>query len=219
MQFHADLLQRAVVDSTSLPWMASPSAGVERRLLERDGGEVARATSVVRYQPGARFAAHDHDGGEEIFVLQGELCDELGRYTAGTWIKNPVGSRHAPCTETGCLLLVKLRHLDPADQVRQVIDTRQGEWGPGRAAGVDGLTLDRFGDTLTGLVRFSPGARSTFHSHPGGEELFVLEGSFADEHGHYPTGTWVRSPHGSSHLPYSEEGCLLFSKTGHLPRA
>jgi hypothetical protein len=62
---------RAVVDSTALPWHASPCAQVQRRLLERDGGEVARATSVVRYAPGARFDAHLHELGEEILVLEG----------------------------------------------------------------------------------------------------------------------------------------------------
>lgn len=217
MQLNADLLQRAVVDSTARPWMPSPAAGIQRRHLERDGEEVARVTSVVRYLPGSRFGVHMHGLGEEIFVLDGELCDEYGSYPAGTWIKNPAGSSHAPYTESGCLLLVKLRHLQPDDQERQVVNWHDCTWQPGRAPGVDGLVLSRYGNTQTGLVRFAPGASSTRHSHAGGEEVFVLEGSYQDEYGHYGTHTWVRSPHGSSHLPSSPEGCLLFIKTGHLP--
>ena len=60
------------------------------------------------------------------------------------------------------------------------------------------------------------GARFRNHSHPGGEELFVLSGSLSDEHGDYPEGTWLRNPPGSEHSPYSEEGCLVFLKSGHL---
>ena len=118
LQLNADSSQRCVVDSDSLPWQASPSPQVHRRLLERIGGEVARATSVVRYAAGARFDAHSHDLGEEILVLEGTLSDESGVYGPGTYLKNPPGSAHAPFSEGGCTLFVKLRHLDPQDQAR-----------------------------------------------------------------------------------------------------
>ena len=217
MQLHADLSERVVVDSGSLAWVPSPCPGIDRRLLERDGAELARATSVVRYQPGAAFTGHAHAQGEEIFVLEGELCDEHGRYPAGTWLKNPPGSTHTPYAEQGCVLLVKLRQLAAEDRIREVVDSHTGTWTPGRAPGVDGLRLGAFGGCQTGLVRFAPGARSTRHLHAGGEEIFVLSGSYSDEHGYYGQGTWIRSPDGSGHLPFSEEGCLLFIKTGHLP--
>jgi len=64
MDLHADLNQRAVLDTTAVPWAPSPMAGVERRMLDRRGGEVARATSIVRYAAGSRFARHNHGGGE-----------------------------------------------------------------------------------------------------------------------------------------------------------
>ncbi len=66
MLLNADLSERVVMDSHALAWQPSPSPLVQRRLLERDGAEVARATSIVRYAPGASFAAHWHDLGEEI---------------------------------------------------------------------------------------------------------------------------------------------------------
>ena len=62
MLINADLSARAVIDTGALPWVPSPLAGVERKMLERDGGEVARATSVVRYAAGSAFDAHDHGG-------------------------------------------------------------------------------------------------------------------------------------------------------------
>ena len=37
MDLHADLHQRAVLDTTALPWAPSPMAGVERRMLDRRG--------------------------------------------------------------------------------------------------------------------------------------------------------------------------------------
>src|ERR1700690_103855 len=65
MLIHADLTERAVVETSAVPWVKSPLPGVERKMLERDGGEVARATSVVRYAAGSEFTAHVHVGGEE----------------------------------------------------------------------------------------------------------------------------------------------------------
>ena len=55
MKLHADLSQRVVVESESLDWVDSPMVGVQRRMLERDGEEVARATSIVRYAPDSHF--------------------------------------------------------------------------------------------------------------------------------------------------------------------
>ena len=56
------------------------------------------------------------------------------------------------------------------------------------------------------------------HRHWGGEEILVIDGCFYDEHGMYPQGTWIRSPHLSSHKPWTQkEGALIYVKTGHLP--
>ncbi len=213
---HADLGQRTVVDSDALPWHPSPLAGVERRLLERDGGEVARATSLVRYAAGSRFAPHHHGGGEEFLVLQGIFSDEHGDYGPGTYVRNPVGSTHAPFSTPGCTILVKLRQMDHADQTRVVIDTRQSPFVPGLVAGLTVLPLHGFGTEQVALVRWQPGTRFPLHSHPGGEEIFVLEGVFEDDQGAYPAGTWLRNPPGSHHGPFSHSGCLIWVKTGHL---
>ena len=215
-RLHADLTQRAVVNSAALPWHKSPCARVERRMLERDGDEVARATSVVRYAPGARFDAHTHELGEEILVLDGTLSDEAGRYGPGTYLKNPPGSAHAPYSADGCLLFVKLRHLDPADTERCVIDTRTATWYQGMVPGLTVLPLSAFGTQHTALVRWAPDTFFNPHRHFGGEEIFVVEGVFSDEHGDYPAGHWLRSPHLSQHQPFSREGCLILVKTGHL---
>lgn len=217
MELHADLGQRAVLDTHSVPWQPSPMAGVERRPLDRHGGEVARATSIVRYAPGSRFARHTHGGGEEILVLEGTFSDETGDFPTGTYLRNPVGSSHAPFSAEGCTILVKLQQMHPADQQRLVIDTRRASWVPGLVPGLTVLPLHAFGSEHVALVRWAPGTVFQPHGHPGGEEIVVLAGVFQDEHGRYPSGSWLRNPPGSSHRPWSEAGCTIWVKTGHLP--
>jgi anti-sigma factor ChrR (cupin superfamily) len=218
MLIHADLSQRATVQHADLPWVDSPVAGIQRRMLERDGGEVARVTSVVKYAPGSQFPSHHHGLGEEIFVLQGELTDEQGSYGPGTYIKNPAGSSHAPGSVVGCTLFVKLRHLLPQDSERVVVDTAHAAWYPGMVPGLTVMPLSAFETEHTALVRWAPGTRFNPHRHFGGEEILVLDGVFEDEHGRYPAGSWLRSPHLSQHQPFSIEGCTILVKTGHLLR-
>lgn len=218
MQLNANLAQRVVVHHPSLPWMASPAPGIHRRLIERDGEEVARATSVVRYEAGSQFPCHNHDLGEEIFVLEGTLTDEHGSYGPGTYLKNPTGTSHAPGSIDGCTLFVKLRHLAPHDTQQVVIDTTQAPWYPGLVPGLTVMPLSAFETEHTALVRWAPGTFFNPHRHHGGEEILVVDGVFEDEHGRYPAGTWVRSPHLSQHQPFSVEGCTILVKTGHLLR-
>ena len=127
MQINTDLSQKLALNCGELPWLASPQKGVERVMLERDGDEVARATSLVRYAPKSSFSRHQHDLGEEFLVLEGEFQDEHGQYPAGTYVKNPPGSSHTPFTDTGCTLFVKLRYLDPLDVERVVINTHSSD--------------------------------------------------------------------------------------------
>ena len=216
MQIHADLTQRAVVHSEALPWVDSPMPGVQRRMLERDGEEVARATSVVRYAPGSYFSAHTHGGGEEFMVLDGVFSDEHGDFGPGTYVRNPVGSSHRPYSQDGATILVKLWQMDPADQTQVTLNTNQAHWSPGLVDGLTVLPLHTYGTENVALVRWAPGTYFPTHRHWGGEEIFVLAGTFADDHGMYPQGSWLRSPHGSIHTPYSKAGCVIYVKTGHL---
>lgn len=211
-----DITQRYVIDSHTLPWQPSPSPLVHRRLLERNGGEVARATSIVRYDAGAKFDHHPHELGEQILVLEGTLSDEHGDYPAGTYLQNPPGSGHAPFSTDGCTLFVKLRYLDPADTERVVINTRTAQWHQGLVPGLKVLPLSAFGTRNTAMVRWAPKTYFNPHRHDGGEEILVVEGVFSDEHGNYLAGSWLRSPHLSQHQPFSVEGCLIMVTTGHL---
>ncbi|HEY9648859.1 MAG TPA: cupin domain-containing protein [Chroococcidiopsis sp.] len=217
MKLHADLSQRVVISSADLPWVDSPMPGVQRRMLERDGEEVARATSIVRYAPGSYFSPHTHGGGEEFFVLEGVFSDEHGDYPAGSYVRNPVGSTHTPSSREGCTILVKLWQMHPQDQQRVAIDTTQSAWYPGLVEGLQVIPLHTYGTENVALVKWEAGTQFQPHVHLGGEEIFVLDGMFEDEFGTYPAGSWLRNPAGSRHSPFSQHGCIIYVKVGHLP--
>src|SRR6185369_11809378 len=145
-RINADFSQRVVIATDTLPWIASPQAGVERRLLDRIGGEVARATSLVRYAGASSFPAHAHALGEEFLVLDGIFSDEHGDYPQGTYVRNPPNSRHTPHTAPGCTILVKLRQMEPSETARVVIDTAAARWEPGDSPGLARLPLHQASD-------------------------------------------------------------------------
>lgn len=216
MRVNADFSQRVVIRPEDYDWVASPAGGVDRMMLDRVGDEVARATTLVRFAPDSWFDAHTHGGGEEYLVLDGVFSDESGDYPAGTYVRNPIGTRHKPHTREGCTILVKLHQFDASDTAQFHVDTNAAEFRPGQVPGLEVLPLHEAASESVALVRWAPGTRLGPHRHQGGEEIFVLSGTFQDEHGDYPAGTWIRSPHGSEHAPFSDEGCLIYVKTGHL---
>ena len=218
MDLFADLSERVVLNTGPMPWIASPMPGVERRMLDRCGAEVARATSIVGYAPGSHFERHVHAGGEEILVLEGTFSDEQGDYPAGTYLRNPAGSSHAPFSTGGCTILVKLQQMHPADQDRVCLHTHHAPWLPGLVPGLEVMPLHGFGSEHVALVRWAPGTVFQPHRHLSGEEILVLSGVFQDEAGAYPSGTWLRNPPGSVHSPWSEPGCTIWVKPGHLPK-
>ncbi|NDU86366.1 MAG: cupin [Ferrovum sp.] len=214
---NTDMDLRVVMDTRELPWMESPEPGVKRRMLDRVGNEVARATSVVCYEQGAQFPQHRHPGGEEILVLEGTFSDETGDYGPGYYLRNPPDSVHTPTSTTGCLLFVKLWQFSSQDRETIRIQTRTAQWYQGLVPGLSVLPLHEHGGVSTALVRWAPHTQFHPHVHPGGEEILVLEGVFHDEWGSYPQGTWIRSPSYSRHQPHTEsEGALIYVKTGHM---
>jgi anti-sigma factor ChrR (cupin superfamily) len=211
-----DFSQRVVIESEKLDWVSSPMQGVERRMLEREKPESGRATSIVRYAPESYFSPHTHGGGEEFVVLEGVFSDEHGDCGPGSYIRNPPGSSHTPFSADGCTIFVKLWQMEPEDSETVRIDTGFANWLPGQVPGLTVLPLYARGPENVALVRWQPGTEFHRHVHPGGEEIFVLEGTFEDEAGRYPKGTWLRNPSYSEHTPFSSEGCLIYVKVGHL---
>ncbi|MBU2112519.1 MAG: cupin domain-containing protein [Gammaproteobacteria bacterium] len=217
MQLNSDFSRRVVVLPGNYQFVDSPLAGVSRMMLDRAGTEVARATSIVRYAPGSGYSSHTHDGGEEILVLDGVFSDEHGDYPAGTYLRNPPGTSHQPFSRDGCSLLVKLWQFAADDTRQLVINTNAQSWRQGLVAGLSVMPLHEHNGVSTALVRWAPNTRFNRHIHVGGEEILVLDGLFRDEHGEYPTGSWLRNPRYSEHTPFTgPEGALIYVKVGHM---
>lgn len=210
-----DFSERVVINTQEQNWQPSPSKGVWRKPLAREEAERGHATSIVRFEPGSSFKAHQHPGGEEIMVLEGVFSDESGDYPAGSYFRNPIGTSHAPFTKEGCVLLVKLNQFQAGDDEQVNINTRQTEWLPGHGS-LKVMPLHDFNGASTAMVHWPAGAHFVPHQHPGGEEIFVLSGEFIDEHGRYPAGSWIRNPHMSKHDPHVEVDTTILVKVGHL---
>lgn len=212
---NTDFSQRIVIHSHDMEWVGSSAEGVMRKPLAREQQERGQATSIVRYEKGAKFNRHLHPLGEEILVLEGIFSDEAGDYPAGSYIRNPPGSGHTPFSVEGCTLLVKLHQFAENDTEQFVIDTKSSVWLPG-IGGLQVMPLHSFGQENIALVKWPANEVFPKHQHIGGEEVLVLSGTFKDEFGEYPVGTWTRSPHLSEHSPYTDQETVIWVKRGHL---
>lgn len=206
MELNADFSKRVVVHADRTDWVASPSAGVARKMLDRIGGEVARATTIVRFDPGSDFAPHTHDGGEEYLVLEGTFCDETGAFPVGSYVRNPPTSSHRPSAPDGATILVKLHQFDPADrqQVHQAI----------------GLTGDvpLFADAHENVrIEHWPAGQTTPLDATGGMEVFVLSGGFTQGGDTLTRWDWLRLPVGTqAQAVAGPDGARVWVKSGHL---
>jgi anti-sigma factor ChrR (cupin superfamily) len=95
------------VDGASLPWRDTPCAGVAWKKLHFDAA-TGRSAVLLRFQPGARYDGHRHPAGEEYLVLEGSLQDGGRSWGAGSWVRHPPGSSHAPSSAEGCTVFVSL---------------------------------------------------------------------------------------------------------------
>jgi quercetin dioxygenase-like cupin family protein len=217
MHIHTDLNQRAAVHAAQIPWLASPIAGVERRMLHRLGDEVAQATSIVRYAPGSQFSAHTHTGGEEFLVLEGVFQDEHGDYPAGSYIRNPPQSRHTPGSAPGTTIFVKLWQFDlqdrthvrvPGDQLARIEDARR----PG--VQVSPLFKDANEDVRMELW---PANSRVELDLPEGGEFLLLEGGFSEGGERFAPQSWLRLPRASRlQAQVGAQGAKVWAKLGHL---
>ncbi len=217
MELNADFSQRVVVHSDQLEWSASPMPGVDRRMLDRIGGEVARATTIVRYAPNSKFSAHTHSGGEEFIVLDGVFQDEHGDFPEGTYVRNPPTTSHTPGSEPGCTIFVKLWQFDMEDR-NQFRKNMADEL----ASPVDGVATAQLHSDDRETVSYShidAGAALNM-SDTGGIEMLVIAGSLTEGGETLAKGAWLRLPEGQ---PLSAvagaDGAKVWVKTGHLPYA
>lgn len=207
-----DFNQRVTVDTQTMEWLPSPSGTVWRKPLARAQAERGHATSVVRYEPGAAFPRHEHPLGEEILVLEGTFSDETGDYPAGTYLRNPPGSGHAPFSHGGCLLLVKLHQFQPDDLQQISVDTGVVPWRKTDRGAL--LQLHSHHRERVAMWQLNAGAALPLQLEHAEVEWFVVSGELKVADETYAGGTWVRDP-APANDPVAVVDSTVWIKAGH----
>ena len=217
MKLNTEFNKRASMHAAAQDWVPSPMPGVERKMLDRIGEEVARATSIVRYAPESAFSEHTHGGGEEFLVLDGTFQDEHGDYPTGTYVRNPPTSHHRPGAKDGCTIFVKLWQFAPEDRTFVTLDTSKLSLEPMEGqSGAKAATLFRDDRETVRIVELAPNAHLDL-TPEGGIETLCLEGSFTESGEAFSPRSWLRLPVGTAlSLIAGDKGCRLWTKEGHL---
>lgn len=232
-QINDDFKKAVAVDVASLAWVPSPAPGVFRKPLDRVGLEVARATSIVKFEAGYSFDAHTHGGGEEYLVLEGVFSDEAGDHDAMTYVRNPPGTSHKPHSANGCVIFVKLHQMRPSGEVSMTARADDIEWQKVRA--VDGLFekqlfhADGWVEEVS-LFKAAPDSGRITLSFPDGGEILVLKGALfapVTSHSHeetflpesedalcFKSPSWLRFPKGSTQTFEAPDGATFWMKKG-----
>ena len=200
-------------ETSGAPWVPTAVPGVDHKQLDTEalgGSEI----SLMRLASGTSLPAPDGLG-QEIVVLTGHVLLPDGELGPGGYSRRPAAHTGLASSPTGCTLFV--RSTPFAVDNNEVIHSpaNKDTWVPGHG-NLRVKPLHSFGTEGTAFVHWPKGERFLPHQHMGGEEIFVLSGTFEDEHGLYPTGTWILSPHLSAHHPFVREETTIFVKTGHL---
>lgn len=118
LSLNSDKSVSQLVLTCNQEWKTTAQApGVHRQMIERLGGEVARCTTIVRFDPNQAFPPHTHSGGEEFFVLDGVWSDGYGDFPKYSYIRNYIGSSHQPhVKEAGVRIMVKLRQMSEEEK-------------------------------------------------------------------------------------------------------
>lgn len=216
MELNADFTKRVVVHAPQLDWLPSPMPGVHRRMLDRVGDEVARATTIVRYAPGSAFSPHVHEGGEEFLVLQGVFQDEHGDYPVGTYVRNPPTSSHTPGSAEGCVIFVKLRQFQPSDRQQFAKRISVVRHPHPELPGVRRSILFEDDFECVEVQDWAPGVSSALQLD-GGAEYLILDGELTLPDGPLKPQSWLRVPPGGTLVASAgQHGATLWTKSGHL---
>ena len=211
MNLHSDHSLRIVVDATDLYSGQAGDRPLEKRAVPTDSRITLRS-----FEAGESMT---HDGAKllEILVVRGQLSLNGEALGPASYVRlSPGVSVTFTSTEAS---MVYLNERTPTEPEKDSFAIRGDklDWRQGMVPGLKVTSLHQGLTKHTALVRWAPETRFNPHTHVGGEEILVLEGVFRDEHGSYPAGTWIRSPHMSNHRPFTgPEGATILVKVGHL---
>lgn len=197
---------RVLINTNDLEWENTQNKGIYKKLLSKKEDE---ETSILKIEESSKLNNNSKINSVEIFVLEGIYKNEFGEFKSGTYLNLPNENEAFVSSNTGCVIFRKENCDKGVENI--IIDTNSTPWLSGQG-NLEVMPLY----TQTALVKWPQNERFIPHKHWGGEEIFVLKGRFMDEHGIYPKGSWIRSPHLSTHFPFVEEETIIFVKTGHL---
>ena len=204
---NSDYDKRALINTETLEWEKTEQIGVFKKILSL---KMQEETALIKMEENTSLNRDSQQiNSVEVFVLDGTYMNEFGEFQKGTYLYLSKENEAFVRTTSGCTVFRKVNHFQDEQQI--IIDTSSSEWLPGQG-NLEVLPLH----TQTALVKWPENERFIPHKHWGGEEILVLQGTFMDEHGAYPQGCWIRSPHLSEHYPFVDEETIIFVKTGHL---
>jgi len=211
MTHHSDHSLRIVVDATDL-YAGQPG---ERPLEQR--AAPAESQISLRSLKAGESMTHDESKLLEVLVVRGLLSlngEDLGPTSYARLA--PGVSATFTSAEASMIYLNERTPTEP-EKDSYALRGEELDWRQGMVPGLKVTALHQGLTKHTALVRWAPETRFNPHTHVGGEEILVLDGVFRDEHGEYPAGTWIRSPHLSNHRPFTgPEGATILVKVGHL---
>ena len=214
MRINDDFTRPVIVHAARQDWVASPAAGVDRRMLFRIGDEKARATSIVRYAPNSAFPRHTHTGGEEFVVLDGVFQDEHGDYPSGSYIRNPPGTSHVPGSKDGCTIFVRLWQFRSDDRAQTVRQPGEGQQVSLRSGATAATVLFDDGHEEVRFEDWQADGHVTVENTEG-LEFLVVDGSATMNGETLEPQSWGRLPAGMAlQAQVSNKGARVWIRRG-----
>ena len=103
----SDTTTATMVPGAGAEWRPTKVSGVSVRVLRSDPA-TGGSSSLVRFDAGVEFPAHDHPAGEEVFVIEGEITIGPHHLKPGDYLYTPPNGKHAASSDRGCVFLVTL---------------------------------------------------------------------------------------------------------------
>lgn len=203
---NSDYEKRALINTNETVWDKIENSGVLKKTLSKKDDE---ETTILKIEKGNKLSTKSKINSVEIIVLEGTYINEHGSFESGSYLQFSKEDESQVSSDTGCTIFRKVNYFTVNEDI--IIDTNTTAWLQGQG-NLEVMPLYE----QTALVKWPKGEKFIPHKHWGGEEIFVLKGTFMDEHGSYPKGSWIRSPHLSEHFPYVKEETIIYVKTGHL---
>ena len=103
-------MREHVTRSNELQWNALVEEGVRTeglyvKVLRFDKEQQRPPTFLLKFDPGASNPNHNHPGGEEVYVLEGEVRFGATQLHAGDYLYTPPNATHSVYSRTGCVML------------------------------------------------------------------------------------------------------------------